>query len=90
MGDVRKYLSLLASTQETLVELGKMKELIDKLASKQDPELKEDAAMAAVMATVVDLRAVLLERICDDDVMREAGGMYAIAAASSVAVDRPE
>lgn len=80
MGDVRKYLSLLASTQDALVELGKIKSLLG------SPDPNFDAAIA----TVVDLRAVLLERICDDDVMREAGGMYALAAASSVAVDRPE
>lgn len=80
MGDVRKYLSLLASTQDALVELGKIKALLG------SPDPNFDAAIA----TVVDLRAVLLERICDDDVMREAGGMYALAAASSVAVDRPE
>ena len=75
MGDVRRYLSLLASTQDALVELGKM---------------NHDPATEGVIATVIDLRAVLLERICDDGVMREAGGMYAMAAASSVAADRPE
>jgi hypothetical protein len=92
MTDLHKNLALLAATQETLVELGKIKDIVDTLPDKNTPVGEtptENAAMAAVLKTVVELRAVLLDVICRDDVMRSTGGMYALASAASATAERP-
>lgn len=82
---LHQRLALLAATQDTLVELGKIKEIVDRIR----PDDPEDAAMVEVIKTVVDLRGVLLECICGDEVMRASGCMYALANASSAATEQP-